>query len=313
MKRVVEGVVFGWVVGLPFPLLATFMLALENEVSWSAYPILTLHRTVALLQMIDAIPLLLGMAFGIVGFGLAKQDELIERLKGRVEQRTATLASARQQATSALQKRGDFQAQALADLAQAQARALQALKGLRALRLMRAQLGVVSEVEEASAEVLSQIEQLRELAELDGDDASEMIRCELGPSVQRVFAAATTEDAARGVHVHDAARLERLLHIIRDHAQDRGDDVTRIDVRLLSGSGAEASRGLVEFALTGRSQGGENVRAWFGRPGRLRYELARRLCQSLGGDLGAKRGPQGLVVWLAVANAAQAPTLRKPA
>ena len=89
-----ESASFGFIFGCLFPVVSTGIALLSTDTvpSWSK--VWGLHASEPLLQVIDAVPVLLMLAFGVVGRSRAELDALVEGLEVRVKQRTSVLDEA---------------------------------------------------------------------------------------------------------------------------------------------------------------------------------------------------------------------------
>lgn len=95
-RTVVESASFGFVLGALFPLVSTVLALVSADLIPSIEATVHLHASEPLLQVIDTMPLVLAVAFALVGRNRAQLDELIAGLEGRVVQRTAVLTATEQ-------------------------------------------------------------------------------------------------------------------------------------------------------------------------------------------------------------------------
>jgi hypothetical protein len=100
-RRIIEGIAFGAVFGMAFPLVATLIVLLSADQALTFAHAWRHHMDEPLLQMIDAFPLLLGAAFGLVGRAVSRLDNSIEGLQGRVVQRNAVIKRSQVEADAA--------------------------------------------------------------------------------------------------------------------------------------------------------------------------------------------------------------------
>lgn len=105
-RRILWSALFGVAFGALFPLVSTLIAVLDTQQAFTLRSALAMHRSSPLLQVIDTIPLLLGLAFGLLGRAMARLDDFIENLEGTVVQRDMVLAKAQSQATAARKAKG---------------------------------------------------------------------------------------------------------------------------------------------------------------------------------------------------------------
>lgn len=105
-RRILASALFGVAFGLLFPLVSTVIALLDHELSFGWRQVWSLHRSSPLLQVIDTIPLLLGLVSALLGRAMARLDEFIENLEGTVVQRDLVLQRSQLQATTARKAKG---------------------------------------------------------------------------------------------------------------------------------------------------------------------------------------------------------------
>lgn len=105
-RRILWSALFGVAFGALFPLVSTIIALLDAGQTMTLRNALALHKALPLLQVIDTIPLLLGLAFGLLGRAMARLDDFIENLEGTVAQRDLVLQKAQNQATAARKAKG---------------------------------------------------------------------------------------------------------------------------------------------------------------------------------------------------------------
>jgi hypothetical protein len=115
-EKIIEDAAFGFVLGALFPAVATIIAMVALDLVPSPGAAWLVHRSDPLLQVIDTMPLILMVAFGLVGRGRHQLDLLITELEARVEQRTSVLASAREAAERDDRRRNQLLARTARDM-----------------------------------------------------------------------------------------------------------------------------------------------------------------------------------------------------
>lgn len=105
-RRIIWSALFGVAFGALFPLVSTLIALLGAEQSVTTANAIAAHKASPLLQVIDTIPLILGLAAGLLGRAMARFDDFIENLKGTVAQRDMVLQRAQLEATAARKAKG---------------------------------------------------------------------------------------------------------------------------------------------------------------------------------------------------------------
>lgn len=129
-RRILASALFGVAFGLLFPLVSTVIALLDHELSFGWGQVWSLHRTSPLLQVIDTIPLLLGLVSALLGRAMARLDEFIENLEGTVVQRDLVLQRAQLQASTARKAKGALLGRFLKQIRQQYGKGEPALKEL---------------------------------------------------------------------------------------------------------------------------------------------------------------------------------------
>lgn len=108
MKYTFRYTSLGALFGLAFPLIATLILLSENRLAFSWENVSSLHVSSYLLWVIDTAPLFLGLFAAIAGYQHDKLFQLNKHLEDRVEERTRSLAEAKEQAEKAARVKTQF-------------------------------------------------------------------------------------------------------------------------------------------------------------------------------------------------------------
>lgn len=106
LRRILWSALFGVAFGSLFPLVSTLIALLGAEQSVTSSNAIAAHKSSPLLQVIDTIPLILGLAAGLLGRAMARFDDFIASLEGTVAQRDLVLQRAQSEATAARKAKG---------------------------------------------------------------------------------------------------------------------------------------------------------------------------------------------------------------
>lgn len=108
VSRIVISALMGVALGVAFPVVSTLISLLATDMSPSWKAVVHLHTENPLLQVIDSIPIVLGLAFGLVGRAVGKLESLIAGLEVRIEHRTEALRAEKTDAEGRARSKSGF-------------------------------------------------------------------------------------------------------------------------------------------------------------------------------------------------------------
>ena len=167
-RRILEGIAFGLVFGSIFPIVSTVIASLVEDITLTFSTALTMHRENPLLQVIDTIPLLLAMAFGVVGRVLARLDGFIEGLEGTVYQRNVVIKRSQDEADAARRAKSALLSQVVAEVHRLLEKSNHHMRQLHRTTLDDKQHATLKGISWTHSRIIYAIWQAEVLSEIDG-------------------------------------------------------------------------------------------------------------------------------------------------